>query len=78
MNEMWSRNQRPQRRRPPVDRYNTVARQRQNSSYGNARQKYERYLVLARDAARGGDAIEAENCNQHAEHYFRLMRGQEG
>jgi hypothetical protein len=33
--------------------------------------------VLARDAARAGDTIEAENFYQHAEHYFRVMRESE-
>ena len=31
---------------------------------------------MAKDAARRGDEIEAENCYQHAEHYFRVMREQ--
>ena len=43
---------------------------------GNARNNYERYTTMAKDAARRGDVIEAENCYQHAEHYFRLMREQ--
>ena len=42
----------------------------------NARSNYERYTSLAKDAARRGEAIEAENFYQHAEHYFRLMREQ--
>jgi hypothetical protein len=54
--------QRPQRTRPT-----------QNGA-GNARQHYERYLARARDAQRAGDVIETENCYQHAEHYFRVMR----
>jgi Domain of unknown function (DUF4167) len=32
---------------------------------------------MAKDAARRGDPVEAENLYQHAEHYFRIMRGQE-
>jgi hypothetical protein len=32
---------------------------------------------MAKDAARRGDVIEAENCYQHAEHYFRVMKEQE-
>jgi len=43
---------------------------------GNARNNYERYTTLAKDPARGGDVIEAENFFQHAEHYFRVMREQ--
>jgi hypothetical protein len=67
MNERM-RNQ-PQRRRPSQ---HAVAR-RQNSG-GNAQRNYERYLALAREAALNGDTVEAENCYQHAEHYFRVMR----
>jgi hypothetical protein len=40
----------------------------------HARRNYERYLALARDARVHGDLIEMENCYQHAEHYFRVMR----
>jgi multidrug resistance efflux pump len=43
----------------------------------NARNNYERYTNLAKDAARRGEIIEAENLYQHAEHYFRTMREQE-
>jgi uncharacterized protein DUF4167 len=43
---------------------------------GNARQKYERYVARARDAQLSGDVIEMENCYQHAEHYFRVLRGE--
>jgi len=43
---------------------------------GNARQQYERYLARARVAQLAGDEIEMENCYQHAEHYFRLLRGE--
>jgi hypothetical protein len=32
---------------------------------------------MAREAASRGDTIEAENFYQHAEHYFRMMRGNE-
>ena len=41
---------------------------------GNWQRSRDRYLALARAAASSGDAIEAENYYQHAEHYFRLMR----
>jgi hypothetical protein len=40
--------------------------------------KHARFLVLAREATLAGDTIEAENCYQHAEHYFRVMQGSEG
>jgi hypothetical protein len=39
----------------------------------DARKRYERYLVLARDTALTGDRIGAENYYQHAEHYLRAM-----
>jgi hypothetical protein len=59
------------RRRPQLRQ---AARRVPNS--GNARQHYERYLARAREAQLAGDAIEMENCYQHAEHYFRVMRGE--
>jgi hypothetical protein len=74
MNEMRN-GKRPQRRRPPGDRPNAAARQRENGA-GNAQRNYERYLALAREATLRGDIIEAENCYQHAEHYFRVRREQ--
>lgn len=40
---------------------------------GNARQVYEKYLTLARDASSAGDRIAAEAYYQHAEHYFRIL-----
>ena len=39
---------------------------------GSARQIFERYLALAREATASGDRIAAENFYQHAEHYFRI------
>ena len=39
---------------------------------GSARQIFERYLALAREATASGDRIAAENFYQHAEHYFRV------
>jgi hypothetical protein len=66
-----------QRRRPAGgDRRNVAARPHQNGS-GNASRNHARYLVLAREATLAGDTIEAENCYQHAEHYFRVMRESE-
>ena len=73
MNE-WRSPNRPQRR-APVDRNNAAVRKRQNGD-GNAKRNYERYLALAREATLKGDVVEAENCYQHAEHYFRVMREQ--
>jgi hypothetical protein len=40
------------------------------------RAAHERYTTLAKDAFHRGDTIEAENLNQHAEHYFRVIREQ--
>lgn len=42
-----------------------------------ARSNYNRYVALAKDAGARGDTIEMENCYQHAEHYFRVMRENE-
>ncbi len=46
-------------------------------SLANAKQRYERYVALAKEALRAGDRVEMENCYQHAEHYFRMMRDPE-
>lgn len=40
---------------------------------GSAFQVHEKYLTMARDAATAGDRIAAENYQQHAEHYFRII-----
>ena len=40
---------------------------------GTAQQIIEKYESLARDAATSGDRVAAENYNQHAEHYTRIM-----
>ena len=47
---------------------------RQHNGGGNARQNYERYLALAREAQLAGDDVEMERCYQFAEHYFRVIR----
>jgi hypothetical protein len=60
-------NRRPQGIRPPAQ---------SRPAGGSARNNYERYLALAREAASRGESIEAENFYQHAEHYFRVMREQ--
>jgi hypothetical protein len=65
-----NRSRRAQHRAPP--RF-AAGRDRQQD-LGNWQRSRDRYLALARAAASSGDAIEAENCYQHAEHYFRLMR----
>lgn len=55
----------------------TQQARRQAFSPANALRTYERYLELAKEASRAGDPIEAENCLQHAEHYYRMMRNPE-
>lgn len=79
---------RTQRPRPGADRRNKGASPNQrprpgqgprhsNGSSGNAQRNYERYIALAREAALSGDSVEMENCYQHAEHYFRVMKERE-
>lgn len=41
---------------------------------GTASQVYEKYQALARDAMSSGDRVMAENYQQHAEHYFRILQ----
>ena len=50
------------------------AARRPHNGGGNARQNYERYLALAREAQLAGDDVEMERCYQFAEHYFRVIR----
>ncbi len=52
------------------------SRRPQRNDTANAKRNYERYMALARAASLAGDVIEMENCYQHAEHYFRVMREQ--
>jgi hypothetical protein len=40
---------------------------------GTAAQVYDKYCALARDANAAGDHVGAENYQQHAEHYYRIM-----
>jgi hypothetical protein len=77
MNGVRQSNPRPQRRSRPSGRSHAGPRQHQNGATGNALRDHERYLTLAREAALAGDTIEAENCYQHAEHYFRVMNNRE-
>ena len=51
--------------------------QRGGRSLADAKRQYERYLALARAATLDGDVVEAQNCYQHAEHFFRTMKGEE-
>jgi hypothetical protein len=54
-----------------------LSTRRLQKSAADARQNYERYLARAREAQRSGDEIDTENYYQHAEHYFRMIRGEE-
>jgi hypothetical protein len=81
MNANRNGNHRLQRLRPGDRRGNGRQRPSQgqggrhgNNSSGNAQKNYERYMALAREAALSGDNVEMENCYQHAEHYYRVMR----
>ena len=84
MNEIRNKNFRANRPRPQGDRRNGAPPKRQGqrppqgrpngNGSGNAQRNYERYLALAREAALSGDNVEMENCYQHAEHYFRVMK----
>ena len=40
--------------------------------------RYQMYVTLAQTAALTGDAVETENCYQHAEHYYRVMKERTG
>ena len=63
---------------PRADRRGSGAAQRRPAKSANAKASYEKYVTLARAAARSGDVIETENYYQHAEHYFRLMKDERG
>jgi hypothetical protein len=76
MHGTHNRNQRPKRRSPPGTGTGGSARPRPNSASTNPQCNYERFMALAREAIVNGDPIEAENCYQHAEHYFRVLRGE--
>ena len=51
-------------------------RKNPRNDIANAKRNYERYMALARSASLAGDTVEMENCYQHAEHYFRVIREQ--
>ena len=59
---------------PHTNRSGSSTAQRRPAKSANAKTSYEKYVTLARAAARSGDMIETENYYQHAEHYFRLMK----
>jgi hypothetical protein len=69
-----------QNNRGPAAHFRSRATQSQRGggqSVADAKRQYERYLALARAALMNGDAIEAQNFYQHAEHFFRTMREQD-
>ena len=68
----WSGKHSPQSRRPAPLEAPRRSRFEPNRSR-NDRRNYEHYVALARTAALNGNAIEAENYYQHAEHYYRSM-----
>ena len=59
---------------PRANRRAPSAAQRGPAKSANAKANYEKYVMLARAAARSGDVVETENYYQHAEHYLRLMK----
>ena len=72
--------QRPNHPRPtsgPRGARSTPANRGGEHLIADAKRQYERYLALARTAALNGDDVEAQNCYQHAEHFFRTMMGQD-
>jgi Domain of unknown function (DUF4167) len=72
-----SRQPRGQRRLRSRSNPSQIFRGGAGNVLANARRQYERYLALAQAAVLSGDAVEAQNYYQHAEHFFRVMRGQE-
>lgn len=65
-------NQRGQKRRNPTSANSKGAGRRLSH-----KTKFDRYIVLAREASSSGDEIKAENFYQHAEHYFRMLAADE-
>jgi hypothetical protein len=71
---MNSERDKSNRRGQHKTRLNPSARHNRRQGSGDWKQRRDRYLALAQAAASAGDAVEAENFYQHAEHYFRLMQ----
>ncbi len=71
---MNSERDKSNRRGQHKTRLNPDAGHNRRQGSGDWRQRRDRYLALAQVAASAGDAVEAENYYQHAEHYFRLMQ----
>jgi hypothetical protein len=55
-------------------RLNPDAGHKRRQGSGDWKQRRDRYLALAQAAVLAGNAVEAENYYQHAEHYLRLMQ----
>jgi hypothetical protein len=66
-------NRQPKRSNAPANARVQTPRGRRAPNASNTK-NHERYMALANEAAARGDAIEAANLYQHAEHYFRQMR----
>lgn len=66
-------NRRPDAAPPPFQPARPKAQPRVG---GSPEQKQAQWLSRAEDAARNGDPVEAEFCRQHAEHWYRVSRGQ--
>lgn len=71
---MNSERDRSNRRGQHKTRLNPDAGHKRRQGSGDWKHRRDRYLALAQAAASAGDAVEAENYFQHAEHYFRLMQ----
>jgi hypothetical protein len=71
---MNSERDRSNRRGRHKTRLNPYAGHHRRQASGDWKQRRDRYLALAQTAASAGNAVEAENYYQHAEHYFRLMQ----
>jgi len=72
---------RPRPAAPYADRSKRLSSNSSRSAqngFHNAQRNYERYVALAQAEAQAGDRVAAENCYQHAEHYFRMMSSDRG
>ena len=74
--------QRNSRQRPSNRRFGSASAPARRGGDGNngvagAKRQYERYRALAQAALLSGDTVEAQNWYQHAEHYYRVMTGQQ-
>lgn len=67
--------QRKGNRRPNVNVINRVYESSgpEGKVRGNPQQIIDKYQALSRDAVLAGDRVLAENYNQHAEHFVRLL-----